>query len=401
MNYINKLTNDSKKGARKIARHIINNYDRGFSVNRNVCFSSNLTKSIFEGSPHIYLNPTENLVIGNYIKQGDDVATVFSSGDFMLEAAHHGANSVVGFDINNSQYFIGMLKVLALQVLDYNDYYDFFSNPSSNKFLSPEIYRKIKSSCPKLSIFDFWDVLMKQRSREIKLMKKSKFYSIIEMMDDLDCSPMGMLFKNMVPDEMISLLDDFSEYNFYNTYLELTSRCSSKIFHSIQGENGFKHSGSYIECEDSYLDTRSKLDRVKLDFYKADLVRFREVLGDKEKFDLIYLSNIPDYLSGNVLLNSIGEHLIPLLKDNGSIIYCNQSVSEDDLDNCSMMDVIDLRSRDDLNPDVIISNVSRANAIEGYLALSSRYDISIDMVDSISDMNVIDNPKDVYVKVKK
>lgn len=401
MRYIDGVASDSKRSAKELAKNIIDNYDRGFNVSRDICSSSNLTKGIFEGSPHVYLNPTENIVIGNYIRQGDNVATILSSGDFMLEASYHGASSVVGFDINMSQYYVGLLKVLALQVLDYDDYYNFFSNTSSNSFLSPDIYKKIKSSCPRSSVFAFWDVLMKQRSREIKLMKKNKLYSIIKMMDTSDYSPMGMMVKSLVPDEMRSLISDFSEYNFYRNYEELTSLCSSKIFHCIQGENGFKHNGSYIESEDSYLDTRSKLDKVKLEFYRADLVRFRDFLSNKQKFDLIYLSNVPDYLSGEVLLNSIGEHLMPLLNDNGSIVYCNQSISENDLDGCSVTDAISLRSRDEVSPDVLVSNMSRANAIDGYLTLSSRYDVSIDMVDSIGDTSVIDNPKDVYVKVKK
>ena len=101
------------------------------------------SEKIFDDSRVIYANPTEKLMIGDFVKEGDKFATVLSSGDFALDGVFHGAKEIATFDINKNQFLMAELKTKGVQKLSYDDFVAFFSDVSSDGYLSSEIYRKV------------------------------------------------------------------------------------------------------------------------------------------------------------------------------------------------------------------------------------------------------------------
>ena len=229
--------------------------------------------ALFEDSPHIYVNPTENLMLGNYVKDGDTVATVYGSGDFALDAVFHGAKEVVGFDINKFQYPVGAFKTAALKVLDYDDYFGFFSDTMSSSYLDKSVYGKIKLADPKNKFYKFWDPIINQYDKD----KKS-----------LSGNP-------------IVGMGEFSLFEIALTYSKIMGISYAKIPELIMGPQGVQTPGSYNENASSYEDTKEKLKSSNISFLKSSLLGFRRQLvlskylgSNFSGFDTIYLSNVPE-----------------------------------------------------------------------------------------------------------
>ena len=109
--------------------------------------SVNMCGDLFDSGKVFYLNPTEELRMGDIVKPGRKTATVLGSGDFAMDSIYHGVSDITCFDINKYQYYIAALKLKALQNMSYDEYCNFFSDSRyDSKLLNPIIYDKLKSN---------------------------------------------------------------------------------------------------------------------------------------------------------------------------------------------------------------------------------------------------------------
>lgn len=110
----------------------------------------------FDEHSFIYRNTNEN--INGYLSQlpikGKDVLTVASSGDHALLSQLNEAKNVETYDINHFARFYQELKLSAYQILNYNDFINFFY---TDKGFTYEIFEKIINLNDEVD--DFWQYL--------------------------------------------------------------------------------------------------------------------------------------------------------------------------------------------------------------------------------------------------
>ncbi len=364
------------KDAEIAAKQCLADYDKKLEMNFDDD-GSKLSRSLFENNPHIYLNPTEKLVLGNYIEVGDSVATVLGSGDFPLDSIYHGATDVLTFDINKYQYFVGLLKYLGMQGLSYDDFFKFFSDVKSEEYLTPELYKKLCSACNDPVAMAYWNKIMEQRSRDLRSLQKDEMYRACRQID---------------PD--LSTI-------MYEQGLQVMGRTPTKVARLISGEAGDKTPGSYLESEASYEEARERLKHADSSYIKSDLMSLRTNLQRAKRtsgVDKVYLSNVPEYLNPYDFRRAVNEQLIPMLNDDGSIIYCCQGVDIDTLTKTPLDEALE-RAKEKVvlcgicvNP---LDRVKENSDIIAYQLLKDEYDVSVDSI-----AGYCEKP-DTYVRVKK
>ena len=120
--------------------------------------------------------------------------------------------------------------------------------------------------------------------------------------------------------------------------------------------------------------------------------------SDFKGFQSIYLSNIPEYMSGKFFRSVIDNELMELLSDDGVIVYCCQGLSPKSLKDG--VKVSEDEFEDFFMDRDVISKTQQKNNIDGYSLLKKKYDVSVDEVPSMSMSNGFED-KDTFVYVKK
>lgn len=386
---------------------------------RNPNNSTNLSEKLFQDASGIYLNPTEELVMKDVVKKDSVCATVLSSGDFALDSIFNGAREVITFDINENQLYSASLKLAAIQNVGYEDYYNFLANSCCDSFLSNDIYSFIKEKSNDESfVFEFFDIIINQRKKECDYFKsylKNKpeieLLWKIKIMQESDNVKLRMLAKKVIKRLNINFPEMVGQFEFDLLVSLLDHNYkASNVFKCIYGLMGIKTPGSYIENERSYRKTCDSIQESNIKFIKSDLSKLLNNLKDSGYLDnnfggfqSLYLSNIPEYLSGSVFAKIVDSQLMPLLKDDGVIVYCCQGVDKDRL-NVSPQEFNFMRMRARIINDNPWMNpytyVKEINDIQGYSYLKGKYKVSIVERDSLSPANGNDN-KDSFVYVKK
>lgn len=373
---------DRKKDIKKIADQICD------GIMCSVFNMDDMTKGLFSDGRVIYLNATEKLRMGDFVKEGDSVATVLASGDFALDSIYHGAKNVLTFDINKYQYYFANLKFSSIQNMEYNEYCSFFSDIGDNKFLSLDIYESMK----KRIIFDnyiseFMDVFINRFNDALKsvrrIIKKDVFYD--EIMKNLNINEMSDMDLNYI----------FAEFG--NLY------CSPAVLSILHGLiiNNFEN--SFIEDEDSYRKTREMILNSRIGFIDSDIsnlgdnIKYLNFDSEFRKFDTIYLSNIPEYMSGEFFFDLIDSKLINLLERDGKIVYCCLGVDINRILTSNRCDAQYVFNYSDVNP---MRKIKLSNDVCAYNFLKEKYDIELSESDSLCNDNGFDN-KDTFVLVKK
>ena len=173
----NKPLSATKSIYKKEVKSILSKFDRFYRIDKYESDKSLCDGFYLHGS-HLYVNPTEYMLIKDYVSEGDSVATVLGSGDFAFEAVHKGASEVFTFEINRLQYYMASLKTLALTSLTREEYLKFFTKVESDDFLSYRLYEKIRKHplSSKSAIFSFWDDLFFELEESRRLFKKNEMY---------------------------------------------------------------------------------------------------------------------------------------------------------------------------------------------------------------------------------
>ena len=200
------------------------------------CFNNS-----FKGYAKMYAMTTEN--ISGFLNKHDlkdkKVLTVAGSGDQRYNCYLRGAREVICFDNNPLAELNMRLKDTAMQELDYVDFLKFFGvilDNKSNYFLDPFIFNKFKRYLDK-DVYLFYDFLINKFNR----------------------SPLGNAYEEFLFN--YSTIREFDDYIVKSNFMELTD---------IMGDKS-------------------------INFLNVNVANLPEIL-DGEKFDIILLSNISDYI---------------------------------------------------------------------------------------------------------
>lgn len=224
----------------------------------------------FKGYSKMYAMTTENIseFLNKYDLRNKKVLTVTGSGDQRYNCYLKGAKEVVCFDINPLAGLHVRLKDTAMQNLEYQDFLKFFGiiiDDSGNCFLDKSIFNKIKDSLDE-DVYLLYDFI-------INHFKADPFKRVYH---DYNCDYNGMI--------------EFDNYIIKDNYEKLKS---------IMKDKDFK-------------------------FLNTNISSLPELLKG-EKFDVILLSNISDYIDlvyGNdhmKMYKELIDRLVDNLYDNGII----------------------------------------------------------------------------------
>ena len=356
-----------------------------------------ISEDLFLNNPCCYINPTETLITSSYLKEGDSFATVLGSGDFALDALKQKPKEILAFDVNKFQIPMGNLKLLGLQQMSYEDFCNFFVDSTNPLWFSPYTYEQLKKSCSKDELFAFWDTIMEQRKKDQKKLFSHPYYQAIHT-DNIELLDEDMRRRN-------------SEYIINHNIEKIEGTIISLVLNKIMGARGATPTGSYLENEESYNLAKENLKDIDIRFIRSDINRLNSVLSStkyfKENFsgfDKIYLSNIPEYLNSSVFYETVDSQLVPLLKEDGEIIFCCQGVSADTLTKANPDELKKMQRETSIfakrnTPALICQTINDIEAFK-MLKLCGGYDLTTTSVPTYGRGNGFDNV-DTFVKIKR
>ena len=106
-------------------------------------------------------------------------------------------------------------------------------------------------------------------------------------------------------------------------------------------------------------------------------------------------------MNGRDFFNIVSEQLMPLLTDDGSIVYCCQGVDPDVLENASPRELLHMIAMSKkLGGEAFMNAFQEINNVEGYQALREQYDVSKTTTETLALANG-NADTDVFVRVKK
>jgi len=212
----------------------------------------------------MYIYATE--MVGSYYSildiKNKKILTVCGSGDQVLNAYFLGAKKVVGFDLNKRSELITLLKISALRELSYGEFLKFFGERGSNSSLDYGLYKKIQKKLSKKAL-RFFDTLYKKYGFDGEKIARSDYFR--------------------------------QRWDF---------------------ETDTKRINLYLRDEQSYMRLREIMARTKQEFVQGnakDIYRAKK-LGN-EKFDVINLSNVPNYFAGRLRRAGVKNSLMVFYRE--------------------------------------------------------------------------------------
>lgn len=224
-------------------------------------------KNFFHKHSIIYKSTNEELSNANIFYQNKkDILSVISSGDQILNSITNGVINIDAFDISNFPKYFLFLKMAAIKNLSREEYIDFFFESTTTEEKYDDLYYTLRKDLNKKNK-EFWD----------------------------------------------SLFDYFDWYDIYNSRL-FSSEFKSRNF--IENEN------IYLE-ENNYKRLKNIIDRVNINLYEGDILKLKTLY--KNKYDLIYLSNIINYVNRIKYKELLSKFN---LNDNGIILTYFYEINE-------------------------------------------------------------------------
>ncbi len=224
----------------------------------------------------LYAFTTEN--IGGYYLQTSflkkKVLTVCGSGDHVLNAILLGSNEIDTFDINIFTYYFLKLKIAAVKTLSYTEFLDYFLLENNLSAMNYKLFQKMKKELES-EILTFWEAIYR------------------------DVEYDGRKLRN------------------------------SSLFHNLYDTNEKKLMSNPYLKEENFTKLKGSINLSKVTFIESSLLNLKDKC--KENYDLIFLSNISDYLnlmfSNNLLENYREKIVAPLtrkLNRNGKLYFIYQ-----------------------------------------------------------------------------
>jgi hypothetical protein len=210
-----------------------------------------------ESPMYIYATEMVSEYYSGLNMKGKKVLTITGSGDQVINAYFFGASKVVGFDICARAFFMLDIKASAINKLTYFEFIKFFGSDMSNGSFDFNLYNKLKGGLsPKTR--RFFNQAYKDFKNDGKKLIESDYF---RQRSTIEVSPFDI-----------------------NSYL--------------------KNEKTYIKCR--AIIKGKQLQFLELDV--ADILTNRKLKG---KFDIINLSNVPNYLTAN----STKKQVLDILKD--------------------------------------------------------------------------------------
>jgi len=228
------------------------------------------------GNAPMYLFATEmvSLYYEKLHLDNKSVLTITGSGDQVFNAFFYGAREVHGFDINENSLFITELKHKAIQNMAYEDFLAFFSFEEDS--FSYAIYSSFRNQLTK-ECREYLDALYEK------------------------CS-----------DTPLSHSEHFRRREFFAE------------------DATIKDINVYLRNAENYTKLQNILKTKTLKLFIGDIVNIQNNIEiAHKKFDVINLSNVPNYLTGKTF--SMEENAVlkvflnisKLLDDKGVLFYCS------------------------------------------------------------------------------
>jgi S-adenosylmethionine:diacylglycerol 3-amino-3-carboxypropyl transferase len=195
----------------------------------------------------MYIYATE--MVASYYRRlklkGKRVLTIAGSGDQVINAVFYGAKEVIGFDINRNALFITQLKLAAIKTISYGEFVIFFSQ--TGRGFHHEMYIKIRPLLLKAPR-EYFDRLYVHVGR--KGLGLSEYFR----------NRNELIYKN---------------------------------------KNNVNRINGYLANETAYNKAREILANTLPRLYIQDILKLTESNRLRgKKFDVINLSNVPNYLTG-------------------------------------------------------------------------------------------------------
>ena len=130
-------------------------------------FRQNKSRDFYLQDPHMYINNPDNT--GEILDdsfEGKKLLTLGGAGNFFIDSTIYGVKDITIFDIHRYQYYLIALKLLAIQKLPYEVYFEFLFNPDSEKYLSLEIMEYLFSDVEDYASISFWKKYIELKRRE-------------------------------------------------------------------------------------------------------------------------------------------------------------------------------------------------------------------------------------------
>ncbi len=173
------------------------------------------------------------------------VLTICGSGDQAINACFFGAKKIVSFDLNRYCEHVLNLKIAAIKSLNYREFLEYFGEKNVNIGFDYSLYQKISVFLDQATKF-FFDGRYKEFNNDGAKLVKSKCF---RQRDDFSIMP------------------------------------ATKV-------------NNYLENEECYNRMRSILENKNIKFVQSDIKNI-DYLAEG-KFDIINLSNVPNYFVGHL-----------------------------------------------------------------------------------------------------
>lgn len=207
----------------------------------------------FEKVQKFYYATNENIrgYMNLYNMHNKKIATVMGSCDHPLNACFHGATTIDTFDTNFLTKYYGLgIKISAILKYNYHEYLDFLKKIVSDNISPKQLQNIITSLLP------YMESEEKQFWKEI-----SQYNTFIQSHSQRPLNLFKMLSVNIIS------IDELTKKN------------------------------SYLLNEANYNKLKRLLSHTKINFTNCDCLDLPTQL--KKQYDMIFLSNIPDYFYNN------------------------------------------------------------------------------------------------------
>ncbi len=220
--------------------------------------SKSLLRPTFGEYSSMYTFTTENLAayLDKMPIEGGTILAVTASGDQLINLAFLGASSVDNFDSNKNAYYMTKLKIAALMALTYEEFLLYFS------------------SCEE---------------------EKSANFGLLSVPQEVNVNPhylsynLYLKIRNYLGDDVAYYFDYlYREYDYSGDNLK-----ESGIFLNGSWKDAINNN-AYLANANNYYEARERIKLVNYNFYNCDVY---QIHGIQNKYDVILLSNIYDYIT--------------------------------------------------------------------------------------------------------
>lgn len=214
-----------------------------------------------ESPMYVYATEMVSAYYGKLDIKNKRVLSIVGSGDQIINAYFFGAKEVVGFDINKYSFFMLELKASAIINLTYAEFIKFFGKDMGEATLDFGLYNKLKKNL----------------------------------------SPAARKFFDRIYEEF----DGNGKKLFKSDYFRQRSMLKYSVFDI----------NAYLKSEKNYLRCRDIMQEKDLQFIELDINDILKSKKIKGRFDVINLSNVLNYLTGNSKENEYAKVLANATKN--------------------------------------------------------------------------------------